>query len=63
MRAVPVFDTERARELVVRNTTLQRPPAVPELALHLGHEITPLWEMTEAEMQDSGLPPPFWAFA
>jgi predicted nicotinamide N-methyase len=60
---VPVFDTERAREFVVRNTTLQRPPAVPELALHLGHEITPLWEMTEAEMQDSGLPPPFWAFA
>jgi predicted nicotinamide N-methyase len=36
---------------------------VPEVALHLGSEITPLWEMTEKEMNDSGLPPPFWAFA
>lgn len=52
-----------AADFIRRNTAVERPPAVPELALHLGSEITPLWEMTEKQMNDSGLPPPFWAFA
>jgi predicted nicotinamide N-methyase len=52
-----------AAEFIRRNTVAERPPAVPEVALHLGSEITPLWEMTEKEMNDTGLPPPFWAFA
>jgi predicted nicotinamide N-methyase len=57
------MDLAAAIDFVRRNTAIERPPAVPEVALHLGSEITPLWEMTEKEMNDSGLPPPFWAFA
>nr|WP_221238435.1 50S ribosomal protein L11 methyltransferase [Roseospira visakhapatnamensis] len=36
---------------------------VPELRLHLATEVTPLWQATEALMRDTGLEPPFWAFA
>jgi predicted nicotinamide N-methyase len=57
------MDLAAAIEFIRRNTAIERPPAVPEIALHLGSEITPLWEMTEKEMNDTGLPPPFWAFA
>ena len=56
-------DPAAAADFIRRNTVVERPPAVPEVALHLGSEITPLWEMTEKEMNDTGLPPPFWAFA
>lgn len=45
------------------NTRLMPPPLVPELQLHLAHEAIPLWEKTEEELQEIGLPPPFWAFA
>lgn len=48
---------------VLANTRLQRPPHTPELALHLADEITPVWRMTEEELGEIGLPPPFWAFA
>jgi len=36
---------------------------VPEIRLHLAGEVTPLWEATEASLAETGLPPPFWAFA
>ncbi|HSM41438.1 MAG TPA: methyltransferase [Afifellaceae bacterium] len=39
------------------------PPLLPELQLHLAHEAIPLWEKTEEELEQIGLPPPFWAFA
>jgi predicted nicotinamide N-methyase len=42
---------------------LASPPLVPEIRLHLATEITPLWEMTEAALEQIGLPPPYWAFA
>lgn len=45
------------------NTRLQRPPHTPELQLHLADEITPIWRLTEDELDKMGLPPPFWAFA
>jgi predicted nicotinamide N-methyase len=45
------------------NTALLSPPLVPELRLHLAHEALPLWEKTEEELGELGLPPPFWAFA
>ena len=48
---------------VAENTTLQRPSHVPELILHLADDALPLWKQTEAELEQSGLPPPFWAFA
>ena len=45
------------------NTALIAPPLVPEVRLHLAHEALPLWERTEAELEQLGLPPPYWAFA
>jgi len=45
------------------NTTLMAPPLVPEVKLHLAHEAVPLWQKTEEELGEMGLPPPFWAFA
>jgi predicted nicotinamide N-methyase len=45
------------------NTTVMSPPLVPEVKLHLAHEAVPLWEKTEEELGEMGLPPPFWAFA
>lgn len=38
-------------------------PHVPELRLHLAHEAIALWQRTEEELAEMGLPPPFWAFA
>lgn len=45
------------------NTTVMSPPLVPEVKLHLAHEAVPLWQKTEEELGELGLPPPFWAFA
>jgi len=45
------------------NTLLHEPPLIPEIKLHLASEIVPIWQMTEEELERSGLPPPFWAFA
>ncbi len=48
---------------IVANTRLQAPPHTPELRLHLADEITPIWKLTEEELGELGLPPPFWSFA
>ena len=45
------------------NTTMMSPPHVPEIRLHLASEAHDLWLKTEDELQEIGLPPPFWAFA
>ena len=45
------------------NTSILSPPLVPELKLHLAHEALPIWQKTEDELGEIGLPPPFWAFA
>lgn len=39
------------------------PPHVPEIRLHLASEAHALWLKTEEELDEIGLPPPFWAFA
>lgn len=36
---------------------------MPEVRLHLAHEALPIWQKTEDELGEIGLPPPFWAFA
>jgi predicted nicotinamide N-methyase len=36
---------------------------VPEIRLQLATEITPIWQATEAFLQQAGIEPPFWAFA
>jgi predicted nicotinamide N-methyase len=45
------------------NTRLLPVPLVPEIRLHLAHEAVPMWQKTEEELGEIGLPPPFWAFA
>ena len=45
------------------NTAIGTPPLVPEIELHLASEVTPLWHATEATLEQSQLPPPYWAFA
>ncbi len=52
-----------ASAFVVAETTLSAPPLVPEIRLHLATEITPLWQANEARLQESGVAPPYWAFA
>ncbi len=36
---------------------------LPELELLQAHEMLPLWQLTEAQLSATGLPPPYWAFA
>nr|WP_246514173.1 50S ribosomal protein L11 methyltransferase [Neoroseomonas soli] len=36
---------------------------VPEIALHLASEITPIWQATETWLKEHNIEPPFWAFA
>ena len=48
---------------VLANTRLQAVPHAPEIALWLADEVTPIWRLTEEELGELGLPPPFWAFA
>lgn len=43
-------------------TKIARPSLVPELKLHLATEISPIWRATQTELDDLGLPPPYWAF-
>jgi predicted nicotinamide N-methyase len=48
---------------VAANTRLQPVPHAPEILLWLADEVTPIWRLTEEELGELGLPPPFWAFA
>lgn len=45
------------------NTDVLSPPHVPEVRLRLATEAHELWLKTEEELEEIGLPPPFWAFA
>src|SRR5690606_15633917 len=54
---------QRPEDFIRANTRLEAPPLVPEVKLHLASEVVPLWEATEEELAQQGLPPPFWAFA
>jgi len=38
-------------------------PHAREISLWLADEVTPIWRLTEEELGEMGLPPPFWAFA
>lgn len=56
--------TPSGAEIFIRaNTALMSPPHVPEIRLHLADEAHDLWQKTEEELAEIGLPPPFWAFA
>ena len=43
-------------------TRVAKPSLVPEIRLHLADEMTPIWRATQKELDDYGVPPPFWAF-
>jgi predicted nicotinamide N-methyase len=45
------------------HTAIDRPALVPEIALHLATEITPIWQATEDWLAQRNIAPPFWAFA
>jgi len=45
------------------STAIGHHPLVPEIALYLASEITPIWTATEAWLEQTGTSPPFWAFA
>lgn len=53
-------DPER---FILDNTGIMPPPHVPEVRLHLASEAHDLWLKTQEELEEIGLPPPFWAFA
>ena len=50
-------------DFIRSHTRLLAVPHAPEIRLHLADEATALWEKTEEELGEIGLPPPFWAFA
>ncbi|HEV7354169.1 MAG TPA: methyltransferase [Brevundimonas sp.] len=51
------------RAFILANTRLTPTPHAPEIVLWVADEVTPLWRLTEEELGEMGLPPPFWAFA
>ncbi|MBZ9675388.1 class I SAM-dependent methyltransferase [Mesorhizobium sp. ES1-1] len=61
--AVTVLTPDGATQFILDNTALMAPPHVPEIQLHLADEAHALWQRTEDELAEIGLPPPFWAFA
>jgi predicted nicotinamide N-methyase len=62
-RAAAPSPAEDRAAFIRANTRLLAPPLAPEMRLHLADDAVALWTKTEAELQASGLPPPFWAFA
>ncbi|MBL0968926.1 MAG: methyltransferase [Brevundimonas sp.] len=48
---------------ILANTRLQPVPHAPEISLWVADELTPIWRLTEEELGEMGVPPPFWAFA
>lgn len=48
---------------ILAETRLRPVPHAPEISLHVADEATELWQKTEEELGEIGLPPPFWAFA
>ena len=48
---------------ILKNTTSSSSVLVPGIALHLATDITPLWQASEAFLEQHNMAPPFWAFA
>jgi predicted nicotinamide N-methyase len=48
---------------IAAHTVLARPALVPEIALYLATEITPIWQASEVFLAQANIDPPFWAFA
>jgi predicted nicotinamide N-methyase len=52
-----------AEEFIASHTAIAQASLVPEVALHLATEITPIWQATEEWLAQRNIEPPFWAFA
>jgi predicted nicotinamide N-methyase len=50
-------------DFIRAHTEIGRAALVPEIALHLASEITPIWRATEEWLRQQNIEPPFWAFA
>jgi predicted nicotinamide N-methyase len=59
--AAGMIDT--AAEFILAHTRLLTVPHAPEIVLHVADDSTALWQKTEEDLGEIGLPPPFWAFA
>jgi predicted nicotinamide N-methyase len=44
------------------NTAFERPAMVPEFRLWLATEYVPIWQATEAWLEEQNVDPPYWAF-
>jgi predicted nicotinamide N-methyase len=54
---------ERPSPFILANTRLLKPPHCPEITLYLADEAVALWQLSAEELDQQGLPLPFWAFA
>jgi predicted nicotinamide N-methyase len=55
--------TAALQAFILTQTRLLPVPHAPSIRLHLADEAVELWQKTEDELGQMGLPPPFWAFA
>ena len=51
------------RPFILAHTRPLGVPSLPGIRLYQADEVMPLWLMTEAQMEETRLAPPFWAFA
>jgi len=51
------------RDFILANTLPGTAVLVPEIALRLASEITPIWQASEDWLAERNIAPPFWAFA
>ncbi|WAC49211.1 50S ribosomal protein L11 methyltransferase [Asticcacaulis sp. SL142] len=51
------------KAFITANTVARPVPSVPLIMLYQADDATALWQMTEADLDQHLLPPPFWAFA
>jgi predicted nicotinamide N-methyase len=49
-------------DFIRQNTALETPAMVPEFKLWLATEYVPIWQATEAWMEEKNIDPPYWAF-
>jgi predicted nicotinamide N-methyase len=58
-----VSTTLSTADFVRAHTTLRPVVGLESLVLHQADDAITLWETTEEHLGESGMPPPFWAFA
>ena len=51
------------RAFIEANTGWIAPPHTPEIKLRLATELYSIWRMSEDDLAEMGVPPPYWAFA